>query len=87
MLCSVGYIRVLGQCLDPAYNLEMFPSGEFQLRYCPDGLGYVMRCFSGESMEGSRDPAEDERLMHMAALLPIQMAEEVLDSDDDDVWW
>ncbi|KAL7158634.1 hypothetical protein ABFS83_02G157300 [Erythranthe nasuta] len=81
----LGYVRVLGQSLDPAYNLEMYPSGEFGLRYYPHGLDYVLRSISGESVPSKYD-SDDETSAVMAALLPAEMVEEVLMSDEDE-WW
>ncbi|XP_011091631.1 F-box protein At4g00755 [Sesamum indicum] len=77
----LGYIRVLGHSLEPAFNLEMYPSGELQLKYYPHALEVLHRSFSGER-SSSVDEAESERLLHRAELLLEEMAEEVLDEWD-----
>lgn len=76
--CSLGYVRVLGHSLEPAFNLEMYPSGELLLKYYPHALDVLLRSFSGEG-SSSVDEAESERMLQRAELLLVEMAEEVLD--------
>ncbi|KAI3444609.1 hypothetical protein Pfo_001274 [Paulownia fortunei] len=81
----LGYVRVRGHPLEPAFTLEMFPSGELQLKYCRHALDYVLRSFAGESLQSVDEP-EDEMARQMRELLPVEMAEEVLQWVDDDEW-
>ncbi|XP_051123318.1 F-box protein At4g00755-like [Andrographis paniculata] len=77
----LAYIRVLGHPLEPAYNLEMLPSGELQLRHYPHAMDHVLRGFSGEGSETTDNP-HDEMEMMIRDFLPAQMIEEVLEWDE-----
>ncbi|KAL3814872.1 hypothetical protein ACJIZ3_016140 [Penstemon smallii] len=74
----LGHVRALGRPLGPAFNLEMFPSGELLLRYCPDAIDSVLQSFPGEGTNNSLGFVDIARGLHqIGEVLPFHLAEEV----------
>ncbi|GAA0166781.1 hypothetical protein LIER_21861 [Lithospermum erythrorhizon] len=91
----VARVQVMGRALSPAFDVDVLPSGKFQLKYYPEALHQTLQSTSsGEGTGNTRVLSPEEVVWGRVGLLEyliggnqpghIDWAEEDDDGDDDD---